>query len=210
MLKLKPPDGRVAACLISASSLTILSSLASRISGTLHPKVFAPARALSIRWSSSSLRNGFRRIAGISSCSSASSRSLAARVLMSAADSDPIEIFSAPFFGSLMAVSISLYIFWVTSRRVGVPAEPVKRFLNLTDLGVPRYCGSLGRERSSGAAVACRFLALPASNSTSPVTVGRSVRGVEEGELGVVGSLTDDLLGLEVPRILDGGLWAVS
>lgn len=40
VLKLNPLDGRTAACLISASSLTILSSFASRSSGTLHPKVF--------------------------------------------------------------------------------------------------------------------------------------------------------------------------
>lgn len=78
-------------------------------------------------------------MAGISSCSSASSSSLAARVFMSAADSEPSEIFLAPFFGSLMDVSISSYIFWVTSRRVGVSEEPVKRFLNRTDLGVPKY-----------------------------------------------------------------------
>lgn len=125
---------------------------------------------------------------------------------MSAADSEPIKIFSAPFFGSLMAVSISLYNFWVTSRRVGVFGEPVKRFLNLTDLRVPRYCGSCGLERSSGAVMACCFLAMPALNPTSPATVGRSKRGFGGGEMGVVGALTDDLLGLDLPRMRDSGL----
>lgn len=58
VLKLNPLDGRDAACLMIARSLAILSSFASMSSGTLHPKVFAPARALLIRWSSLSLMKG--------------------------------------------------------------------------------------------------------------------------------------------------------
>lgn len=108
VLKLNPLDGSEVALLISSRSLAILSSFASRTSGILHPKVFAPASARSTRCSSSSFEKGFLMIAGMLSCSPASSSSLAARVLMLAADSEPIDIFAAPFFGSLMEVSINL------------------------------------------------------------------------------------------------------
>lgn len=91
-------------------------------------------------------------------------------------------------------------------RRLGEPDESANRFLNLTDLGVPRYCGSLGRDLSSGPEVAWRFLAMPASNSTSPVTAGLSEVCVADGERGVEGALIDGLRDLISPRSLVGGL----
>lgn len=62
----------------------------------------------------------------------------------------------------------------MTSSKVGVVAALGNRFLNLTDLGVPKYEG-LGRPGLSlGPVVAWRFLALPALNSARPETAGRS------------------------------------
>lgn len=54
--------------------------------------------------------------------------------------------------------------------------------------------------------MAWRFRAMPASNSASPATVGLSEGGVEEGGVGVEGALTNDLLGLESPRVREVGL----
>lgn len=74
----------------------------------------------------------------MSSCILGSSSSLAVRVLMSAADSEPTAICSAPFFGSLIKLSMRSYRFLVTLRRLRVLVVPVNQFLNLTVLGVPR------------------------------------------------------------------------
>lgn len=57
---------------------------------------------------------------------------------MSAADSEPLEILSVPFCESLIALSMTSWIFRVNSRRLGVLGAPAKRFSNLTDLGVPK------------------------------------------------------------------------
>lgn len=103
VLKLKALVGRMVACLIYAKSFANLLSLALMTSGTLQPKVLAPTNARSTLWSSSLLMNEFRQSAGVLSCNSVSLRSLAARVLMSAADSEPIAILSAPFSSNLIA-----------------------------------------------------------------------------------------------------------
>lgn len=63
-------------------------------------------------------------------------------VLTSAADSDPIVTLLAPFLGRLMEMSMRSYSLLVTSRRLGGSAESENRFLNRTDLGVPRKVGS--------------------------------------------------------------------
>lgn len=167
-------DGREAACFSSAISFDICFSWTSMTFGSWHPNWFAPARTRSTCRSSSFVEKGFRLMAGMSFSTSASSRRRAARVLTSAAVSEPIEIFSAPFPGSLMELSISSYNLRVTSSKVGVLAAVENRFLNLIERGVPRYVGSGRLGRSLGPAVAWRFLALPASNSAKPVTAGRS------------------------------------
>lgn len=66
------------------------------------------------------------------------SSTVAARILMSAADSEPREdIFSPPFFGTKIEPRMTSCSLRVTSRRVGLGEEPVKMFLNLVNLGVP-------------------------------------------------------------------------
>lgn len=57
-----------------------------------------------------------------------------------------------------------------------------------------------------GAVVAWCFRAMPASNSTSPVSIGLSEDWVAEDEVGVVVLLTDGLPGLASPRVREGGL----
>lgn len=52
-----------------------------------------------------------------------------------------------------------------------------------------------------GAVVAWCFRAMPASNSTSPVSIGLSEDWVAEDEVGVVVLLTDGLPGLASPRV---------
>lgn len=120
-------NGHLHEVFILASALSVLSSQASTKSGTLNPKVFASAIALLTRSLSLSSENGLKHMTAMSPACSARSRAITARVLMSAAVSDPRDdIFSAFFFGQKMAPSTVPYSFLTTSTSVGGLMVPSK------------------------------------------------------------------------------------
>lgn len=132
--------GMVTARFISARLSANLLSFFEMISGTVHPNAFDPASALA-NWLSSSLsQKGLRLMEGNGwlARDSARSRKWAAKVLMLAADSEPIVIFSAPFLGNLIALSMMSCSLRDTSRMPGALGLSWKRFLNPVERGVPR------------------------------------------------------------------------
>lgn len=109
MVKVKESLAVLNADLISARALSILSSLFSTRSGTLHPKAFAPARVRSTWVLSLSVENRCLPTRGTLGDCSTRSRTVAARVLMSAAVSEPNEeMCSPPFFGRRIEFSMVL------------------------------------------------------------------------------------------------------
>lgn len=107
-LKVKPLLGLEKVALSSLRPASILSRCFSKTSGILHPNVFAPVSVCSTWLSSSSPGNRFCLIDGMFTDCSTNSRTVAARVLMSAAVSEPKdEICSPPFFGRRIDPSIS-------------------------------------------------------------------------------------------------------
>lgn len=100
---------------------------------------------------------------------------------MSAAVSEPREVFSAPFLGSFMPDSTRSLSLRAMSIRLGGAMAPVKRFLRRIDLGVPRNSTSGGEGVSSGPKVAWRFLALPAAKASSSDVRGRALGWEDEG-----------------------------
>lgn len=105
--KLKVELGALRAFASSVRDLSMLSSRASTASGILHPNALVPARSRVARWSSTSFEKRVRRKEGMLVEFSTRSRAVAARILMSAAVSEPREeIFSPPFFGRRMDSSM--------------------------------------------------------------------------------------------------------
>lgn len=109
MLNVNPLPGFAKVALSSLRAVSMLFRRFSTRSGILHPNVLVPVRARLIWLSSSSPVNKLRRVEGMFDDCSTRSRTVAARVFMSAAVSDPKdEIRSPPFFGRRMDSSISL------------------------------------------------------------------------------------------------------